>query len=63
MANPISRAWANNNATPTWTRPWTIVVPLKHTDERVYEYRCHEGNSGLEYILKGARAEEQSARK
>lgn len=46
----------------TWTRPWTLMVPLRHTDDRVYEYACHEGNSGLEYILKGARAEEQVAR-
>lgn len=46
----------------TWTRPWTLMVPLKHTDDRVYEYACHEGNSGLEYILKGAREEEKSPR-
>jgi len=47
----------------TWTTAWTIMVPLKHTDNSVYEYACHEGNSGLEYILKGARAEENAARK
>ena len=47
----------------TWTRAWTIMVPLKHSDNSVYEYACHEGNSGLEYILKGARAEENPARK
>lgn len=47
----------------TWTRAWTIMVPLKHTDKSVYEYACHEGNSGLECILKGARAEEGAARR
>src|SRR5262245_22250065 len=47
----------------TWTRPWTLMVPLRHTDDLVYEYACHEGNSGLEFILKGARAEEQAAGK
>jgi hypothetical protein len=46
------------NDPATWTRPWTLMVPLKHTSDLVYEYACHEGNSGLEYILKGARAEE-----
>ena len=30
----------------TWTRPWTLMIPLKRTDEHIYEYACHEGNSG-----------------
>jgi hypothetical protein len=42
----------------TWTRPWTFMIPLKRTDERIYEYACHEGNSSLAGILAGARAEE-----
>jgi hypothetical protein len=46
----------------TWTRPWTFMIPLKRTDERIYEYACHEGNSGLAGILAGARAEEAEAR-
>jgi hypothetical protein len=45
----------------TWTKPWTLMIPLKHTDEAIYEYACHEGNSGLEGILAGARAEEKRA--
>ena len=28
----------------TWTQPWTAVVHLKQTQNRVYEYACHEGN-------------------
>jgi hypothetical protein len=48
------------NDPSTWTRPWTLMVPLKHTDDLLYEYACHEGNSGLEFILKGARAEERA---
>jgi hypothetical protein len=24
----------------TWTRPWTFMIPLKHTDERIYG-TCH----------------------
>ena len=27
----------------TWTRPWTAMMPLKRTDERIYEFACHEG--------------------
>ena len=42
----------------TWTRPWTFMIRLKHTDEQLYEYACHEGNSSMTGILAGARAEE-----
>jgi hypothetical protein len=45
----------------TWTRPWTFMIPLRRTDEKIYEYACHEGNSSLAGILAGARAEEQAA--
>ena len=43
----------------TWTKPWTLMIPLKHTDEKVFEYACHEGNSGMVGILAGARAQEK----
>jgi hypothetical protein len=42
----------------TWVRPWTALIPLKHSNERLFEYACHEGNIGLAGILSGARAEE-----
>jgi hypothetical protein len=42
----------------TWVRPWTLMIPLKKTGEGMFEYACHEGNYGLEAILKGARAQE-----
>jgi hypothetical protein len=42
----------------TWTRPWTLMIPLKRSDQHIYEYACHEGNFGLSGILSGARAEE-----
>jgi hypothetical protein len=45
----------------TWTRPWTARIPLPRTDDRLYEYACHEGNYGLIGILRGARAEEKAA--
>lgn len=45
----------------TWTRPWTFMIPLRRTDEHIYEYACHEGNTGLAGILSGSRAEERRA--
>jgi hypothetical protein len=43
----------------TWTEPWTAEVPLRRLDGELYEFACHEGNRGLENILKGARFEER----
>ena len=45
----------------TWTRPWSLMIPLARSGDPVFEYACHEGNRGLEGILSGARAEEQAA--
>lgn len=45
----------------TWTRPWSIMIPLARSLDPVYEYACHEGNLGRYGILSGARAEEQVA--
>jgi hypothetical protein len=39
----------------TWTKPWTVMIPLKHSKDAVYEYACAEGNYGLKGILAGAR--------
>jgi len=44
----------------TWVRPWTASIPLKHTEDDVFEYACHEGNIGMEGILSGHRAEERT---
>jgi hypothetical protein len=46
-----------------WTRPWTAAVPMKKTDDQIYEYACHEGNHGMVGILKGARADEEAAKR
>jgi hypothetical protein len=42
----------------TFTRPWTIAVPLVMNKGHIYEYACHEGNRGMENLLAGARAAE-----
>jgi hypothetical protein len=44
-----------------WTKPWSLMIPLRQSPKEVLEYACHEGNEGLVGILAGARAEETSA--
>lgn len=44
----------------TWTKPWTAVLNLRRTDEKMYEYACHDGNYDvMRDILLGARATEK----
>jgi hypothetical protein len=45
----------------TWTRPWTLMIPLRKSNEKIYEYACHEGNVGMVGILSGHRAQERAA--
>ena len=45
----------------TWTRPWTVMILLKQTQDPLFEYACHEGNYAMPGILAGARAEEAEA--
>ena len=28
----------------TWTKPWTVMIRMKRTQDKIYEYACHEGN-------------------
>ena len=44
----------------TFTRPFTVALPMRRSDAPVFEYACHEGNYGLLNILRGARADEAS---
>jgi len=43
----------------TWARPWTAELPFTATDERIFEYACHEGNYSMMNVLRGARAQEK----
>jgi hypothetical protein len=45
-----------------FTAPWTGEYPLLASQDRIYEYACHEGNYGLAGVLAGARASEKKAR-
>jgi hypothetical protein len=49
------------NDPDTWTKPWSLMIPLQRSAQPVYEYACHEGNYGLAGILAGARADEAKA--
>ena len=47
----------------TWTRPWSASIPMTRTDERMFEYACHEGNYALTGVLQGARYQEKQPAK
>jgi hypothetical protein len=44
----------------SFTKPWTAVLPMAKTDDRIYEYACHEGNYAMTGMLRGARRAEQA---
>ena len=43
----------------TFTKPWTVSIPMSKVPGPIYEYMCHEGNYALPGILAGHRKEEQ----
>jgi hypothetical protein len=44
----------------SFTKRWTGQIPMKRTDEPMFEYACHEGNYSMFTTLSGARALEKS---
>jgi hypothetical protein len=42
----------------TWGRPWSGEYTWPVTDQRIYEYSCHEANYALGNVLRGARQQE-----
>ena len=45
----------------SWTRPFTVMFPMKKSAGPIYEYACHEGNArSMIGMLRGARAQEKS---
>ncbi|MEQ8691039.1 MAG: hypothetical protein RIC89_09435 [Pseudomonadales bacterium] len=44
-----------------WTSPWTGEYVWRRSDDKVYEYACHEGNYALGNIMRGARILENDA--
>jgi hypothetical protein len=57
-ANTIDYQYTVDDPT-TYTKPWTVSIPLSRTEGPLYEYACHEGNYGMAGLLAGARAEEK----
>ena len=45
-----------------WTSKWSASIPMRRTDELIFEYACHEANYGLEGVLKGARYGEKAGK-
>jgi hypothetical protein len=45
----------------TWAKPWTAEIPMTKTQGPVYEWACHEGNTMISTILRGARVAEEEA--
>jgi hypothetical protein len=43
----------------TWAKPWTAEVAWTKTKGPVYEWACHEGNTMIATILRGARVEDE----
>ena len=46
-----------------WTEPWTGEYLWRTTDDKVFEYACHEGNYAMGNIMRGARLLEREALK
>jgi len=44
-----------------FAKPWTAEITSVRGDGRIFEYACHEGNYGMEGLLKGARADDKKA--
>jgi hypothetical protein len=46
----------------SFSAPWQVTLPLMRDDDyRMYEYACHEGNTAVASMMRGARATEQAA--
>jgi hypothetical protein len=42
----------------TWTKPWTVRVPMLRSSDPIFEYACHEGNYSMPNRLAAARAQD-----
>ncbi len=47
----------------SFTKPWSAAIPMKKTDQPMFEYACHEGNYSMVTMLEGARATDKTADK
>ena len=47
------------NDPSSFTKPFTVAIPMRATEDQIFEYACHEGNHAMEGMLKGARMMEK----
>ena len=47
----------------SFAKPWSVAVPMRKSEDSMYEYACHEGNRGMENLLVGARFQEREEAK
>jgi len=47
------------NDPQTWTRPWTVEIPMHRINGPMLEYACNENNQDMFATLKNARLEEE----
>jgi len=47
----------------TFTKPFTVAIPMRATEDQIFEYACHEGNHAMAGMLKGARTLEKEEAK
>jgi hypothetical protein len=60
IADDTMRYEATIDDPGTWTRPWSVSLPLRlDPGYGMHEYACHEGNYAMRNILSGARAAER----
>ncbi|MCZ6656488.1 MAG: hypothetical protein O7C67_04275 [Gammaproteobacteria bacterium] len=46
----------------TFTRPFTVAIPMRASEGPMFEYDCHEGNYAVPNMLKGARRLDSEAK-
>jgi hypothetical protein len=61
-ANTLEYSFTVNDPA-TFTRPFTGILPLRKSEEPVFEYACHEANYAMTNMLSGARQEEADGRR
>ena len=63
VANDTLQYEVTVDDTTTWTKPWTVMIRMNRTQDKLYEYACHEGNyTTMEGILGAARADEAAGK-
>ncbi len=45
----------------TFKKPFTVAIPMKASEDQMFEYACHEGNHSMAGMLGGARTLEREA--